>query len=43
VLQESKGQLPMIGCALSLLVVMLFSLALGKYPITPKKILQFLC
>jgi iron complex transport system permease protein len=43
ILREGKGQLPMIGSALSLLAVMLFSLGLGKYPIAPKDILQFLC
>jgi iron complex transport system permease protein len=42
-LRKGKGPLPIIGSALSLLAVMLFSLGLGKYPIAPKEILQFLC
>jgi len=41
--QESRGQWPIIGSALLLLAVMLISLGLGKYPITPKEILLYLC
>jgi iron complex transport system permease protein len=43
VLRKGKGQFPIAASALSLLAVMLFSLGLGKYPIAPKEILQFLC
>jgi iron complex transport system permease protein len=40
--QKAKSHVAMLGCALSLLAVMLISLGLGKYPISIGDILRFL-
>jgi iron complex transport system permease protein len=41
--EASRGVVAILGSALLLMTVMLVSLGLGKYPLTPKEILQFLC